>query len=94
MIGGRVVPRACLASARLQVRRLWVVMVAALLAACSARHEGVLIPVADAEGGASRVQVLVATTRQRANKPGDMFNGDRSDRFPMLRWSYPFRPIT
>jgi esterase/lipase superfamily enzyme len=56
-------------------------MIATVLAGCSDRpHQGVLIPVADAAGGASRVRVLAATTRQRSSAdPGEMFSGDRSD---------------
>jgi len=57
------------------------VTVSALLAGCSTRpQQGVLIPVADATGGASRVHVLAASTRQRSSTdPGEMFNSDRSD---------------
>jgi len=46
---------------------------------CSGRPaQGVLIPVADAPAGTSRVPVLVATTRQRSvTDKGEMFSGDR-----------------
>jgi esterase/lipase superfamily enzyme len=50
--------------------------------ACAGRpQEGTLIPVAAADTeGASRVGVLVATTRQRATADvGDMFSGERAD---------------
>jgi esterase/lipase superfamily enzyme len=49
--------------------------------ACASRpSQGVLIPVADAPVGTSRVPVLVATTRQRsAFDKGEMFSGDRGE---------------
>ena len=49
---------------------------------CAGRpQQGTLIPVAAADTeGASRVNVLVATTRQRAiTDAGDMFSGERAD---------------
>jgi esterase/lipase superfamily enzyme len=40
----------------------------------------VLIPVAEATPGTSRVSVLVATTRRRAPAdPGEMFSGERAE---------------
>jgi esterase/lipase superfamily enzyme len=42
--------------------------------------QGVLIPVAAAGEGTSRVHVLAATTRRRSTTdPGEMFNGERAD---------------
>ena len=47
--------------------------------ACSGRPlQGVLVPSAESATGASRIPILVATTRARsASDVGDMFNGDR-----------------
>ncbi len=57
------------------------VSVALVLGACAGRPlEGVLVPVAKSAEGASRVNILVATTRQRATADaGEMFNGERAD---------------
>ena len=53
-------------------------MVLALaLSACASRPEGVLVPVADTVPSTSRVEMLVATTRQRSQNPGEMFSGER-----------------
>jgi len=65
-------------------RYLIVVAVAVLTlacAACSGRpSQGVLIPVAAAVEGTSRVPVLAASTRQRATTDaGAMFSGERAD---------------
>jgi esterase/lipase superfamily enzyme len=65
--------------------RYLVVMVVAGLtlacAACSGRpSQGVLVPVAVAAEGTSRVPVLAASTRQRATTDaGAMFSGERAD---------------
>jgi esterase/lipase superfamily enzyme len=50
------------------------------LSACAGRpSEGVLVPVAQSAEGATRVQVLAATTRQRSTADaGEMFNGARA----------------
>ncbi len=47
---------------------------------CATRpSQGVLIPVASAAEGASRVQVFAVTTRQRSTTDaGEMFNGERA----------------
>jgi hypothetical protein len=46
--------------------------------ACTGRPlQGVLVPAAQSSAGASRIPILVATTRQRSiTDPGDMFSGD------------------
>lgn len=51
-----------------------------VLGACAGRpSEGVLAPVAQAAEGTSRVNMLVATTRQRSTADaGEMFSGDRA----------------
>jgi esterase/lipase superfamily enzyme len=50
-------------------------------AACAGRPaQGVLVPVAENVEGATRVPVLVATTRRRSTTdPGEMFSGERAD---------------
>lgn len=52
-------------------------VVLCLLAGCSTRPEGVLRPVATAAGGASQVDMLVATTREPADDPGQLYSGER-----------------
>ena len=56
------------------------ISVALLLGACAGRPlEGVLVPVAQSAEGTSRVNILAATTRQRATaNAGEMFNGERA----------------
>ncbi len=58
-------------------RPLVAVLVVALLAACAGRPEGVLIPTAKRAAGASKVDVLVATTRRSSETPGILFSGER-----------------
>lgn len=47
------------------------------LAGCAGRPRGVLVPVAEASPLSSQVEMIVATTRSRADTPGEMFNGER-----------------
>jgi esterase/lipase superfamily enzyme len=65
------------------VQGLFVTATAALALACSACSErpsgGVLIPVAVAAEGTSRVPVLVATTRQRSTDLAEMYSGERAE---------------
>lgn len=49
------------------------------MTACAANHEGTLLPVSAAPPGASRVDMLVATTRQQSDQPGVLFNGERAE---------------
>ena len=57
------------------------ISLALVLGACAGRpSQGVLVPVAQAAEGTSRVNILVATTRQRATADaGAMFNGARAE---------------
>lgn len=48
-----------------------------LLYGCAGRPTGVLEPVA-ANPSAAQVEMLVTTTRSRAEKPGEMFSGERA----------------
>lgn len=56
-------------------------VVSLALGGCSGRpSQGVLVPVTETFAGASRVPVLVATTRQRSEADrGEMFSGDRGE---------------
>ncbi|GLK68122.1 lipoprotein [Hansschlegelia plantiphila] len=56
---------------------LWVTAALAL-AACAGRPEGVLVPQAASAPGASRVDLLVVTTRKRTPQPGVLFSGERA----------------
>ena len=48
-----------------------------LLGACAGPPRGVLLPVASAQPGTGRVDIVVATTRKAAADPGEMFSGER-----------------
>lgn len=62
--------RACLAAA---------LAVSVLAAGCGSRpEEGFLAPVAQVDSGATPHTLLVATTRKRDDRPGTLFNGERS----------------
>jgi esterase/lipase superfamily enzyme len=52
-----------------------------VLGACAGRPaQGVLVPVTQAAEGTARVDILVATTRQRSTADaGEMFNGERAE---------------
>ncbi len=47
------------------------------LAGCASRPTGVLAPVAETTPQASKINLLVATTRQPSGDPGTLFNGER-----------------
>ncbi len=51
----------------------------AMLASCAGRPEGVLIPTKLQAAQASRVDVLVATTRRPSPIPGILFSGERGE---------------
>src|SRR5271166_2676432 len=48
------------------------------LAACAARPENMMLPVAATAPGASKVDILVATTRRADASNGALFSGERS----------------
>ncbi len=59
--------------------RLAVIGAAALvLASCAGNPRGVLAPVEQTAPGATRVDMLVATTRDKAANPAEMFAGERA----------------
>lgn len=55
-----------------------VVLLALSLGACTT-IKGFLAPVAESAPGASQVEMVVATTRMRADSPGEMFSGARAE---------------
>lgn len=58
---------------------LGVLLCCLLIAGCAVRPEGVLIPTDSLADGATRVDVLVATTRQPSDNPGMLFSGERGE---------------
>ena len=67
-------------------------LVALVLAGgCSDKTRNVLVPVAAPDPGASRVDLLVASTRRASTVPGEMFSGERGDklRFADISVSIP-----
>ena len=60
------------------LRALFLLLLAASLAGCAGRPEGVLIPTATAATAAgAQVDMLVATTRLPSDSPGILFSGER-----------------
>lgn len=59
--------------------RAWIASIglALLTTACAGRPTGVLIPNAAETRGASRVDLMVATTRKRSATPGVLYSGER-----------------
>ena len=57
------------------------ISIALVLGGCAGRpSQGVLVPVAQAAEGTSRVDMLIATTRKRSTADaGEMFSGERAD---------------
>lgn len=49
------------------------------LASCATTPENLFVPVAETAPGASKVDMLVATTRRAAGDPGELYSGERSD---------------
>ncbi len=45
---------------------------------CGGHPKGVLTPVAETSADASRVEMLITTTRDRSKVPGEMFSGERA----------------
>lgn len=66
------------ASAARRFQRIAVsIAMACALAACAGTPKGVLLPVAHGAPGTAQVDMLVATTRDKALSPGEMFSGER-----------------
>jgi esterase/lipase superfamily enzyme len=61
-----------------------VVMTTALLTACAGQPKGTLVPVSQSAPGTSRVEMLVATNRGRANVAGEMFSGERGSQLSFV----------
>lgn len=80
-----------------QLKRLLVLAVLMLSSLCSSCAErplqGVLIPAAETTEDASRVPILIATTRQRSSSdPGEMFNADRAPAMSYARLDVSIPP--
>jgi esterase/lipase superfamily enzyme len=58
-------------------RPIIVATLLAVLSGCAGRPEGVLIPTGTPVEGASKIDVLVATTRKSSDMPGVLFSGER-----------------
>jgi len=61
------------------VRLRWIAISMALIAlpGCGGHPKNVLLPVADTASSSSKVEMLVATTRQSSTVRGEMFSGER-----------------
>lgn len=57
-------------------------LLAVTLAACAGRPVGVLVP-SGTTGGASQVDLMIATTRAPTAEPGVLFSGERSDQLSL-----------
>lgn len=53
-------------------------VVIGLLYGCAGRPKDVIVPVAETAPAASKVDMLITTTRARSAVPGEMFNGERA----------------
>ncbi|MFD1704140.1 alpha/beta hydrolase [Methylopila henanensis] len=62
------------------------------LAGCAGRAEGVLVPSAAEAPGASRVDLMVATTRKSTVQPGVLFSGERGTRLALTQISVSIPP--
>ncbi len=60
-------------------------VVVSLLAGCAPPREGVLFPLRAATSDATRVDMLVATTRKPTEDPGRLYSGDRGDEISINR---------
>jgi esterase/lipase superfamily enzyme len=58
-------------------RPIFIATLLAILSGCAGRPEGVLIPTGTPVEGASKIDVLVATTRKSSDMPGVLFSGER-----------------
>jgi esterase/lipase superfamily enzyme len=58
-------------------RLLACVLLAIIASACAGRQDGTLLPVHETVPSASTVDMIVATTRSRSDRPGVAFSGER-----------------
>jgi esterase/lipase superfamily enzyme len=73
------------------VRSLIAVVVLIGLNACASLR-GTLVPVEESVPGASRVDMLVATTRMRANDPEEFFSGNRGPELSFAEFTVSIPP--
>jgi esterase/lipase superfamily enzyme len=64
-----------------RLRPFLAAILALICNSCATRPlQGVLVPTVESVSGASRIPILIATTRQRSSDdPGEMFSGERAD---------------
>lgn len=68
------------------------VALALLLGACASRPVGVLSPIADTAPDATRVEMLVATTRAPSTDPGILFTGERGEKVALTAFTVSIPP--
>jgi len=75
-------------------RAIAALVLALLCCSCTSRSlQGALVPTAESAEGASRVPILVATTRQRSTDDvGEMFNGERASAMSYARIAVSIPP--
>src|SRR6516165_9134811 len=79
---------------RSRVRAIGVALLALDCSSCASRPlQGVLVPTVESAEGASRVPILIATTRQRAtDDAGAMFGNERTDAISYARIAVSIPP--
>ena len=75
-----------------RLRFLNIILVCGLLASCAAERIGVLEPIAATVPDASRVDLLVATTRASSPERGVVFSGERSEELSFAALSVSIPP--
>jgi len=60
------------------LRRMILCLTLISVSGCGGHPKGVLTPVAETSADASRVEMLITTTRDRSEVPGEMFTGERA----------------
>lgn len=63
-----------------------------MLGACASRPVGVLSPVAESAPDATRVEMLVATTRAPSDNPGILFTGERGQKVALTAFTVSIPP--
>src|SRR5882757_7810612 len=76
------------------LRAMGVLVLALVCSSCTGRSlQGALVPTAESAEGASRVPILVATTRERStDDAGEMFNGERASAMSYARIAVSIPP--
>ncbi len=61
-----------------RLQRLILCLPLVIISGCGGHPKGVLTPIAETSADASRVDMLITTTRGRSETPGEMFTGERA----------------